>query len=32
MPLALGFLGLSAAAFAVVVWVEGVRGVFRPGS
>jgi MFS transporter, DHA1 family, multidrug resistance protein len=32
MPLALGFLGLSVAAFAVVVWVEGARGVFRPGS
>jgi DHA1 family bicyclomycin/chloramphenicol resistance-like MFS transporter len=32
MPLALGFLGLSAAAFAVVVWVEGPRGVFHPGS
>jgi DHA1 family bicyclomycin/chloramphenicol resistance-like MFS transporter len=32
VPLALGFLGLSVAAFAVVVWVEGARGVFRPGS
>lgn len=31
LPLALGFLGLSAAAFAVVVWVEGPRGVFHPG-
>ena len=31
MPLALGFLGLSAAAFAVVVWVEGPRGVFHAG-
>ena len=31
MPLALGFLGLSAAAFAVVVWVEGARGVFHAG-
>ena len=32
MPLALGVLGLSVAAFAVVLWVEGARGVFRPGS
>jgi DHA1 family bicyclomycin/chloramphenicol resistance-like MFS transporter len=31
LPLALGFLGLSLTAFAVVVWVEGPRGVFRPG-
>ena len=31
LPLALGFLGLSVAAFAVVVWVEGPRGVFHPG-
>jgi MFS transporter, DHA1 family, multidrug resistance protein len=31
LPLALSFLGLSAAAFAVVVWVEGPRGVFHPG-
>jgi DHA1 family bicyclomycin/chloramphenicol resistance-like MFS transporter len=29
LPLALGFLCLSAAAFAVVVWVEGPRGVFH---
>ncbi|MDP1909751.1 MAG: multidrug effflux MFS transporter [Hyphomicrobium sp.] len=31
LPLALGFLCLSAAAFAVVVWVEGPRGVFHAG-
>ena len=31
LPLALGFLGLSVAAFAVVVWVEGPRGVFHAG-
>jgi MFS transporter, DHA1 family, multidrug resistance protein len=30
LPLALGFLGLSLAAFAVVVWVEGPKGLFRP--
>ena len=30
LPLVLGFLGLSAAAFAVVVWVEGPKGIFRP--
>lgn len=31
LPLALGFLCLSAAAFAVVVWAEGPRGLFKPG-
>ncbi|KAB2941523.1 MAG: multidrug effflux MFS transporter [Hyphomicrobium sp.] len=31
LPLALGFLCLSAAAFAVVLWVEGPRGLFHPG-
>jgi hypothetical protein len=29
--LALGFLALSLLAFAVVVWIEGPRGVFQPG-
>jgi DHA1 family bicyclomycin/chloramphenicol resistance-like MFS transporter len=31
LPLALGFLALSLLAFAVVVWIEGPRGVFHPG-
>jgi MFS transporter, DHA1 family, multidrug resistance protein len=30
LPLALGFAGLSAVALAIVVWVEGRRGLFRP--
>ena len=31
LPLALGFLALSLLAFAVVVSIEGPRGVFHPG-
>ena len=31
LPLALGFFGLSCLCFALVVWIEGAGGVFRPG-
>jgi DHA1 family bicyclomycin/chloramphenicol resistance-like MFS transporter len=31
LPLVLGFLCLSLMAFAIVVWVEGPRGVFHSG-
>lgn len=31
LPLMLGFFCLSLLAFAVVVWVDGPRGVFHPG-
>lgn len=31
LPLVLGFVALSLMAFAIVVWVEGPRGVFHPG-
>jgi len=30
LPLALGFLFLSLAAFATVLWVEGLQGLYRP--
>ena len=30
LPLALGFFGLSSLCLAVVVWVEGRRGLFHP--
>ena len=30
VPLALGFACLSLAAFAVVLWVEGLEGLYRP--
>jgi len=31
LPLALGFFGLSCLCFALVIWIEGPRGIFRPG-
>jgi MFS transporter, DHA1 family, multidrug resistance protein len=31
LPLALGFACLSLAAFASVLWVEGFKGLYRPG-
>jgi DHA1 family bicyclomycin/chloramphenicol resistance-like MFS transporter len=31
VPLAAGFVCLSLGAFAIVVWIEGPRGVFQPG-
>jgi DHA1 family bicyclomycin/chloramphenicol resistance-like MFS transporter len=30
LPLALGFSSLSLLAFVVVIWVEGLRGLYRP--
>jgi DHA1 family bicyclomycin/chloramphenicol resistance-like MFS transporter len=30
VPLTLGFACLSLAAFAVVVWIEGLKGLYRP--
>jgi DHA1 family bicyclomycin/chloramphenicol resistance-like MFS transporter len=31
LPLALGFFSLSCLCFALVIWIEGPRGIFRPG-
>ena len=31
LPLALGFFCLSCLCFALVIWIEGPRGIFRPG-
>jgi DHA1 family bicyclomycin/chloramphenicol resistance-like MFS transporter len=30
LPLVLGFAGLSLLAFATVLWVEGLGGIYRP--